>query len=280
MNADLKIDHLLTKVDAPQEAGDWFEQCGFTVTPLSVIGSMGLCNRLVLFAPGEPRGANFIELMGTLPGAAVQPAMAQLLSGTDGTRSMVLVSQDAKASRELLAARGFAPGEVHNVTRTWELPGESLDLAFDVLLPMQAPLLFNVCRYYTLEHYLRPQWTRHANGVLRVDAVMGVVADIEEAGAFYERLFSVACETIAPGHKRVRPGDVALDLFTPQSWSVVTGTQRAPGFAGYRLQCEDAEKAAQWFSRAGAKPLFDEARKAWRLTAFGNEVLLADAVSK
>ncbi len=275
MSADLQIDHLMNKVDSPQDAGAWFERCGFTVTPLSVIGSMGLCNRLVLFEPALAGGANFLELMGTVPSAQVQPAMGKLLAGDDGTRSMVLVSQDAHASRAQLAERGFAPGEVHNVTRQWELPGESLDLAFDVLLPMPAPLMFNVCRYYTLQHYLRPQWVQHANGVQRIASVMGVVDDVAEAAAFYERLFGTVPRQVAPGRMLLEPGAIALELFTPEAYTAAGGGQRTAGFAGYSLACKNAGDTVGWFIHAGVTGNWLQRDKTWATQAFGNDIWLS-----
>lgn len=281
MSADLQIDHLMNKVDSPQDAGAWFERCGFTVTPLSVIGSMGLCNRLVLFEPAFAGGANFIELMGTVPGAPVQPAMGQLLAGEDGTRSMVLVSQDANATQVQLAQRGFAPAQVHHVTRQWDLPGESLDLAFDVILPMPAPLTFNVCRYYTLQHYLRPQWLRHANGVLRISSVMGVVEDVAQAATFYERLLGVTPRQIRQGHMLFEPGAMALELFSQDAYSAAGGTRgRPPGFSGYRLSCVNARETKAWFAGAGVSGEWVDEGGTWRTRAFGNDIWLCQGATR
>lgn len=280
MTAELRIDHLMTKVDSPQDAGAWFERCGFTVTPYSEIGAMGLCNRLVLFDPQVPGMANFIELMGMLPGQVVQPAMAALLAGDEGLRSMVLVSDDAHASRAMLAQRGFNPGAVHHVTRRWELPGENLDLAFDVLLPMAAPLPFNVCRYHTLQHYLRPQWTKHANGVRHVDAVFGVVDEVAHALAFYERLFDTAAQRIGAGHAVLRRGPAALELFNAETYDAFMGRDAKLGMAGlrgYRLRCDDAGVTAGWFRRAGVEATWREVAKGeagWQVRAFGCDLLL------
>lgn len=277
MIADLQIDHLMNKVDSPQDAGAWFERCGFTVTPLSLIGSMGLSNRLVLFEPSLAGCANFIELMGVVPGAQVHPGMGQLLAGDEGMRSMVLVSQDAEASRVLLAGDGFAPGEVHHVTRQWELPDESLDLAFDVLLPIAAPLMFNVCRYYTLQHYLRPQWLLHPNGVQRIDSVLGVVEDLAGVAALYERIFGMAPAQLAPGHLLLEPGAISLELFTASAYAAAGGGHHPAGFAGYRLACQEIHETAAWFDRAGVNGDWPAGGNGWVTRAFGNDIWLKRA---
>lgn len=275
MNVDLQIDHLMNKVDSPQDAGDWFERCGFTVTPLSVIDSMGLCNRLVLFEPDYAGCANFIELMGVIPGAAVQTAMAELLNGKDGSRSMVLMSKDAKVTHAQLKQRGFEPDQVHHVTRQWVLPNETLDLAFDVILPMPAPLTFNVCRYYTLQHYLRPLWLKHKNGVLRISSVMGVVQDVMQAAAYYERLFGLKPRTVSHGHVLFEPGAIALELFSKDTYSESGGTAgTATGFSGYKLACVDPKETKAWFADAGVDGEWLVKGKTWATRAFGNDVWL------
>ncbi len=275
--AELCIDHLMTKVDSPREAGDWFERCGFSVTPYSEIDAMGLCNRLVLFDPGRPGLANFVELMGVLPDRPVQPAMNQLLAGPAGPRSMVMVSQDAHATRDELLRRGFAPGPVHSVQREWVLPGERLHLAFDVLLPMPAPLPFNVCRYHTLQHYLRPQWLKHPNGARSMAAVLGVVDDVAQAAQFYETLLGAPARDAGPGHAVVVQGPAALELLDAAAYARLTGSTvlRQPGLAGYRLRCDDARATAGWFERAGAAPAWREQAGAWQVAALGCDIFLA-----
>ena len=46
----LEIDHLLASGD-PEIGGAAYERLGFTVTPISVIGPLGVANRLVLLRP-------------------------------------------------------------------------------------------------------------------------------------------------------------------------------------------------------------------------------------
>lgn len=246
-NGIVEIDHLLTAVADAEAAGSAFERLGFTVTPLSVIGSMGLANRLVLLDPLTEGAANFIELMALHDPTRANPAMRSLLEGPPGIRSLVMASFDAEASRAALEVQGYAPGPVHKVEREWVLPsGERLDVAFDVLLPMPAPFAFNVCRYRTLQHYLRPEWRVHPNGAQSLVAVHAVTADPDAATAFYAKLFGKPAERLADGSLVVGPGAVRLTIATAAGFAGSFGVPppRSEGFAGYTIRVADLERTS------------------------------------
>jgi hypothetical protein len=248
------IDHILTKVDDANDAGRWFERLGFTVTPLSTIESMGLCNRLVLFASRTPGTANFIELMAPAPGGVQNGSMRRLLEGADGTRSMVLAVGDAHAARAELVGKGHEAGEVHHIERQWSLPTEVLDLAFDVLLPIAAPFTFNLCRYYTLQHYVRQSWTHHANGTTGLRAVYCVAQEAQAAARFYAELFSCEVRGSEADGWRVSPANVDLVVFTPSAWRQHFGCDaERPGFQGYCLHTADLTHTLAAVEQAGAQ---------------------------
>ena len=250
-NGILEIDHLLTKVAQPELAGEHFMRLGFTVTPLSQIDAMGLCNRLVLFEPLTTGSANFIELMGVTDAARVPPAMAGLLEGPPGIRSMVMTTLDAHAARAELVGNGYAFGDVHHIARDWVLPHHRIQVEFDVLLPVPAPFAFNVCRYFSLQHYIRPEWTRHANGIRHLEAVYCVASDPRLALRYYENLFGVAAIGSDAQGWSVSPGHVQLTVFSPQSWQNRFNVPAPPGFAGYRLRCNDLAETNTFLQSVG-----------------------------
>ena len=250
-NGILEIDHLLTKVEQPELAGVHFERLGFTVTPLSPIESMGLCNRLVLFAPLTSGSANFIELMGVSDSQRLPPSMAQLMQGPPGIRSMVMVTPEAHAARAELVQSGYPFGEVHHVSREWVMPDERIQVEFDVLLPVPAPFAFNVCRYFSLQHYTRPDWTLHANGIRNLEAVYCIAHQPKQAVRYYEDLFGApAIGSDAQGWS-VSPGQVALTVFSPESWLHAFDTPASPGFAGYRLCSANIEATLHYLQSTG-----------------------------
>jgi len=250
----VEIDHLLTAVADAEAAGADFERLGFTVTPLSVIGSMGLANRLVLLDPLTQGTANFIELMALHDPARANPTMRSLLDGAPGIRSLVMASFDAEATRAALEAQGHAPGPVHKVAREWVLPsGERLDVAFDVLLPTAAPFAFNVCRYHTLQHYLRPEWRAHPNGSQSLVAVHAVTEDPAAATAFYAQLLGRPAERGEHGSFAVGPGAVRLTISTPSHAAALFGGDppKAAGYVGYTIRVGNLAKAAALLASRG-----------------------------
>ena len=249
-NGILEVDHLLSKVESPAQAGDHFQRLGFTVTPLSQIESMGLCNRLVLFKPLTDGSANFIELMGVNDAAKVPASMAALLQGPAGIRSMVMATPDAHAARAELVNNGYPFGDVHHIARQWKLPTEQLDVKFDVLLPVPAPFTFNLCRYYTLQHYIRPAWTEHANGIIHFEAVYCTATDPRQTLRYYEELFGVSATGSDASGWTVSPGKVQLTIFSPQSWEKNFGMPAALGFTGYRLRSKRLATTAAYMKAA------------------------------
>jgi Glyoxalase-like domain len=275
MNPFPKLDHLLTKVSDSHAAGQWFEARGFTVSPVSIIASMGIQNRLVLFNSGVAGTANFIELMAIQPGAQVQDAMGRLLSSADGTRSIVLVTEDAHACASHLSALGFAPGEVHHVQRKWELPGETLDLEFDVLLPIQAPLKFNVCKYFTLQHYLRDEWTTHANGVSHLSAIHGVVKAAEHAAETFARVLGRVPEKVTVGHHKIVSEAVSLHVFESAAYEEFSGKLRPEGIVGYALESKNLDLTFDYLHKTNT-PIERLGPKGGLIEAFGNDVFIRD----
>jgi Glyoxalase-like domain len=254
-NGIAEIDHLLTKVEQPDLAAERFIRLGFTVTPMSNIESMGLCNRLVLFEPLSDCSANFIELMGVTNSARVPPGMADLLHGPEGIRSMVMATTDAHAARAELVANGYPFGDVHHIAREWVLPDQRLQVEFDVLLPVPAPFAFNVCRYFSRQHYIRPEWTRHANGIRHLDAVYCIANEPRQAVRFYEDLFGVVAAGSDEQGWHVSPGQVQLTVFSPEMWEKKFGVPAVTGFAGYRLRSNDLATTRAFLSRTGIELL-------------------------
>jgi Glyoxalase-like domain len=256
-NGILEIDHLLTKVVCPGLAGEHFERLGFTVTPLSQIASMGLCNRLVLFKPLTAGSANFIELMGITDAARVPPSMAELLQGPPGIRSMVMATPDAHAARAELVRNGYSVSEVHHIARQWVVPDQILEVEFDVLLPVPAPFSFNVCRYFSLQHYIRPEWTQHANGIAHFEAVYCIASDPMQALQYYEELFGVVATGSEAQGWSVTPANVQLTVFSHQGWERRFGTTAKTGFAGYRLSSINLAVTAEFMQNAGGEVHFE-----------------------
>ncbi len=107
---------------------------------------MGIVNRLILFADASDGSANFIELMSVSEAARLPPAMAALLSGDEGIKSMVLSLGDVDSARAHFVALGCPFGPPVHVRREWRLSAtESVWPEFDVLLPVN-DVIAKICQ--------------------------------------------------------------------------------------------------------------------------------------
>jgi Glyoxalase-like domain len=207
-----EIDHLLTYVRDLDAAASAFRRMGFTLSPLSRIEAMGISNHLVLMRQGIPGFANYIELMSAHDRARLPPPMAKVLSGPEGIKSMVLGTEDAAAAQQTMVKHGFAAAPPVHVKREWKIaPGQSVFPEFDVILPVDAALAFNACRYFNVDLYLRPEWLTHANGAERVGAVFAVADDADAVARRYADLFE-APVTLSADAARTTPGQLGLEV--------------------------------------------------------------------
>jgi len=247
------IDHLMIKVEECQAAGADFERLGFIVTPLSVIGAMGVANRLVLMKPLTGGSANFLELMSVHDPARLNPTIGAMLAGPERAFGMVVTCADADEARAGLIDRGYAPGPVHRLTREWDLGGEVLRVALDVILPMPAPFPVTLCRYRTLEHYLRPEWRAHPNGAVSLIAIHCVSQNPAPAMAYYETLFAKPAAPAPDGGLTITPGAVHLSVQEAASFSQAFGQTplQDEGFAGYSLRSADLGRTRAYLAGQG-----------------------------
>jgi hypothetical protein len=236
-----EIDHLLSSSTDPQRGGERYERLGFTVTPLSVITNLGVGNRLLLLRPMTPGTANFFECMGIVDRGRVPASMADLLSGAEGIRSMVLSGADARGSHALLARDGYPFAAPLDIEREWRLPsGEILRPAFLVTLPAPAPLPFNFCQYRTLHYYLREEWLVHANGARHLTGVFALAEEPRTVARYFEAVFSATAVvrnglySVGPGKVQLQIGNrAALRALIPDEW---LGRLLEPRYLGFEVE--------------------------------------------
>ncbi|MEK7944147.1 VOC family protein [Pigmentiphaga sp. YJ18] len=245
-----ELDHLMTYVADLDAAGTAYERLGFRLTPVSNIASMGIANRLVPMRPRTPGAANFIELMGVADASLLPAPMREVLSGAPGIKSMVMMTGDAQAAHRMLVDAGYPFAAPSHVRREWAIPGEgSVWPEFDVLLPIPAPLKFNVCQYHNVELYLREDWLEHPNTAESLLAAIGVASDARSAAAYFERLFGVAAVRSADGGHAVSPGRTELVLYEPAAFEARFGCPAPAGgdgvaYAGMRIAVRDRDRLA------------------------------------
>lgn len=240
------LDHLLTYVPSLEVAATAFERMGFTVSPRSSIDSMGISNHLVLMNPLGPSRANFIELMSPHDVSRLGTTMRNVLSGPAGMRSMVLATENITDLYHRMRALGLDAREPVHARREWKIPGESSVFPeFEVVLPVEAPLRFNACRYLNVELYLRPDWRNHPNGALRVARCFAVAEDPASLGN-YAVLFGLAAKRCSDGAWVFPTGEIDLVVLSPRAAKQRFGLERLPdvepAYLGYEIQVASLER--------------------------------------
>jgi hypothetical protein len=255
---NLKIDHLLTYVRDLEQTAAQFRRMGFTLSPVSRIETMGIANHLVLMRPRTPGGGNYIELMSAHDRARLPPAMARTLAGDEGIKSMVLSTADAQAAQAALRAQGFDVGPPAHVRREWRIgPGQSVFPEFDVILPVDAPLVFNCCRYFNVELYLREEWLDHANSAQRMRAVLAVAERPLDVAASFAGVFG-SVVTGTPDVARLSSGDVDLVVMSPATLRERYGLNARPAVAGacyvgYVIEAASLDRLTACLAQAGVE---------------------------
>lgn len=235
-----EIDHLLTYVRDLDAAASAFRRMGFTLSPLSRIEAMGISNHLVLMRQGIPGFANYIELMAAHDRARLPPPMAKVLSGPEGIKSMVLGTEDATAAQQAMVKHGFTAAPPVHVKREWKIgPGQSVFPEFDVILPVDAPLAFNACRYFDVGLYLRSEWLEHANGAQRVRSVFAVAHDAGAIARRYGDLFEAPTRQTADA-ACTTPGRVDLEVMSAEAaaerFGLTLAAPREAAYLGYLVE--------------------------------------------
>ena len=235
-----EIDHLLTYVRDLDAAAATFRRMGFTLSPLSRIEAMGISNHLVLMRQGIPGFANYIELMSAHDRARLPPPMAKVLSGPEGIKSMVLGTEDAVAAQQAMLKHGFAAAPPVHVKREWKIaPEQSVFPEFDVLMPVEAPLAFNACRYFNVDLYLRPEWRVHANGAQRMTTVFAVADEPAAVARRYGDLFDASTRQSGEA-VCTTPGQVDLAVMSSETakrrFGLTVATAAGAGYLGYLVE--------------------------------------------
>ncbi|MFG1249865.1 VOC family protein [Xanthobacter flavus] len=187
------LDHVvINTLKSMDAAADLFAALGFTLTPRGY-HSLGSINHLMM-TPGA-----YLELVG-VPDTGRQ--RQEVLDSPFGLNGLVLRTFDADATRDRLAAAGFAPAGPVAFSRPVEVDGVEHDARFrTVRFP---PETFPAGRVYFCEHLTpelvwRPEWMAHPNGFLAIDSFTVSSPEPEEEARRLATAFESTATPVADG---------------------------------------------------------------------------------
>lgn len=186
------IDHLVIAVHDLDAAQKSYGRLGFTLTPVAR-HPFGTANSLVQLEGG------CLELLGIADPSAI-PAGGEgafsfgaftrdFLKKREGVSMLALQSGDPAADRADFAARGlplYAPFRFEWMARGPD--GVERPLAFSLTFTGDARIRdtgFFTCHHERPENFWRAEYQRHANGALRIDAVVMVARDPADFHEFF-----------------------------------------------------------------------------------------------
>ncbi|KJC34442.1 hypothetical protein UB31_21530 [Bradyrhizobium sp. LTSP849] len=228
-----RLDHLVICVhDLERAALDW-RRLGFNLTPTGV-HPFGTSNRLAQFAD------NFVELLAVTDEALVPAATPghfsfaahnrEFLTRAEGMSMLVLHSTDAHADAARFRADRIGAYAPFDFGRDAVLPdGGTARVAFSLAFatdPAMPGIAFFTCQQrHPPELFWKPDYQRHANGVLRVIEVVMSTPEPAAHRDFLERLMEGPAE-LAPDRLTVGDSDNRITLLGPSELA-----RRLPGLA-------------------------------------------------
>jgi hypothetical protein len=245
---DLFLDHVAHFVPDLEAAARLLESLGFVPTPESAHRAQGApagtSNRCLMFEAG------YIEILAPTMNTPNAERVRRHMARYDGVHLACWGTPDAAFEHARLAAQGFTPEPLVNLSREVE-GGETVRFSVVYVPPGKMPEgRVQYCQQLTPEVIWKERFVRHPNGVTGLAAVYVAADDPAEAAARWGRFSG-----LLPRRER---NLVCLDAARGK---VVIGKKAdlpgnapsAPGLAGYALSCRDPAAFLERCRNAGLR---------------------------
>jgi catechol 2,3-dioxygenase-like lactoylglutathione lyase family enzyme len=246
------IDHVVVLVRDLDKAQQAYARMGFTLTPRG-FHTLGSQNHCLMF------GSDYVELLAVPKPHPAMQYLSDFLAKGEGLGAIALATEDAGGLYASLAADGIAADAPLDFSRPVEGLG---DARFRIVqLPPDASpgCRMFACQHFTRELVWRPEYQRHANGVMEIAAVAVVAEDPEAAAASYGRLLAAKPQKIEEG-LLVQTGSAPIALAS--RWKlghrlhgVGLPLRPRPLVAGLFVRVADRARAASALRRNGLTPI-------------------------
>jgi hypothetical protein len=245
------IDHVIIAVNDLERARLTWERLGFTLTPRGRHLEKGTGNYCIMFE------RDYLELMGVVDTRQDTGGLDEFLAHGEGPRGLAFATRAGDETAAELARRGLHPTAPRDLTRQLELPEGTVLPRFRLvsLPPEETPALMSfICQHRTPELVRRPDWLRHANGIVGIAGVAVLVESTKPLGAAYDKLFPAGVTTtdqvLVVHAGRHRLTFAAPDDFAALYPEIEPGVRRPlPAMAAVRFLSRDLALTADHFAR-------------------------------
>lgn len=243
------IDHLVIGVRDLDQARDAYTRLGFLPTPRGRHGELKSANHTIMFAGGD-----YLELMALEGEHPFTAPLADFLRVREGLASVALKTDDARDAHARLSLDGFDPKDPIDFGR----PVEGMGMARFTVTPLPAGTLPGggafLCEHHTREAVWRPEYLKHDNGALGIEALIVASDDPDGTAGRFARLFHASPEAVGPV-RIVKAGTAQVVVAPPATigwgWSADPLLQRPrPFLAGVAIRVTDYATAQQALQRS------------------------------
>jgi hypothetical protein len=257
------LDHIVHAVHDLDAAGAFYARAGFTVGARNV-HPWGTHNRIVQL-PGF-----FIELLAVAEPAKIAAPTARgfsfgafqrdYLEAGEGFSMLLMQSRDAAADSRAFAAAGFGDFDIFDFAREGTRPdGSVAKLAFSLAFavdPASKRAEFGTCQHHHPENFWNADLQRHANGAIRVEAVMLVADNPSDHHIFLGALTDVRDLHSSSLGVAARTTGGAVEILEPVTFHDEFGVSfeaegQGMAFAGLRIAVDDIDVTAALLQAAG-----------------------------
>jgi len=243
---DLFLDHVAHFVPDLGEAARLLESVGFVPTPESAHQAQGApagtSNRCLMLEEG------YIEILAPTLDTPNARRVRAHMARYDGVHLASFGTPDAAFEHARLAAQGFAPEPLVNLSREVE-GGETVRFGVVYVPPEKMPEgRVQYCRQLTPEVIWQDRFVRHPNGVTGLTAVYVVAEDPATAAARWARFSGLLPRSEG---ELVRLQAARGRVLIGRRRSLPGRAPAAPALAGYALSCSDRRAFLERCRKAG-----------------------------
>ncbi len=252
MEPIIGIDHVIVGVRDLEAARDTWRRLGFALSPRGRHIEQPTGNYCVMF-PWD-----YIELLGIVDTGPSAHRLGSFLAWREGLMGVAFApAGSAEEARAMLEERGLHPSESRPLARQIELPeGVAAPRFTLVSLPAEETpgLDCFLCAHLTPELMRRPEWLRHPNGAIGIEAVHILVESTAALLSAYDRLFGIVQVTTTDAIAAVHVGRHRLVFSTPDDFQTMHPALdlardfALPGIVALEIGVERREATAAYFT--------------------------------